>query len=379
MADVKAILYTDYKRQDGKCAVLVVTVVKRKLVKFNTKILATPDEWDDKHQLIKGKTKEVNDNNLIIRNCKSRINNILVKYRLKNTDLTPGLIRKEYLNPSYDTDFYAFWEAEMKNKKDFIAASTYAQHESVLNKLKEWRPNVNFSEVDKLFLEDFQRQCKKLKNKQNTINKNLKTIKVYINLALEQERIEKSPFKNLQKVKVRTEIEYLKKEELIILLDKYRKNLFPNNKQEGLRQYLFSCFTGIRISDSLALTYNNIVKGTLILKPKKTDKLQKIVKIPLSKPALEMIENNKEGFVFRQTVEQTVNKYLKGILGDCGINKRLRFHSARHTFATMFLHEGGKVEVLQQLLGHEDIRYTMIYVHVSDDDKEKQIRAFDNF
>jgi site-specific recombinase XerD len=45
----------------------------------------------------------------------------------------------------------------------------------------------------------------------------------------------------------------------------------------------------------------------------------------------------------------------------------------------MFLREGGKVEVLQQLLGHEDIRYTMIYVHVPDTDKEEQMKGFDLF
>lgn len=386
MADVKAILYTDYKRQDGKCAVLVVTVVKRKLVKFNTRILASSDEWDEKLQLIRGKTKEVNDNNLIIRNCKARINNILVKYRLKNTELTPELIRKEFLNPSYDTDFYAFYEAELKNKKEFVEPSTYAQHGSVLSKLKLFRKSCNFSELDKKWVEDYIVFCrsyknedsKTIKNKQSTINKNLKTIKVYINLALQQGKIEKSPFENIKKIKVRSEIEYLEEAELAKLLEIYRKNLFDKTKQDVLRRYLFSCFTGLRISDSLSLRYDSIVKTILVIKPQKTKELQKIVKIRLSKPALELLCSG-EGLVFAPMAEQTVNKYLKKILPYCGINKRLRFHSARHTFATMFLHLGGKVEVLQQLLGHEDIRYTMIYVHVSDADKETQMRAFDKF
>ena len=48
-----------------------------------------------------------------------------------------------------------------------------------------------------------------------------------------------------------------------------------------------------------------------------------------------------------------------------GLKKRLTFHTARHTYATGFLNAGGKVEVLQRIMGHTDIKTTMVYVHIS--------------
>ena len=49
-----------------------------------------------------------------------------------------------------------------------------------------------------------------------------------------------------------------------------------------------------------------------------------------------------------------------------GIVKRATCHTLRHSFATQMLRDGYDVRVVQQLLGHKDIRTTMIYLHVVD-------------
>ena len=46
---------------------------------------------------------------------------------------------------------------------------------------------------------------------------------------------------------------------------------------------------------------------------------------------------------------------------------------ARHTFATSFLSLGGKVEVLQKIMGHSKLETTMVYVHILDDDMIDQV------
>ena len=46
-------------------------------------------------------------------------------------------------------------------------------------------------------------------------------------------------------------------------------------------------------------------------------------------------------------------------------NKHITVHTLRHTFATSYLTRGGRVENLQQLLGHTNIQTTMLYVHFS--------------
>jgi site-specific recombinase XerD len=69
--------------------------------------------------------------------------------------------------------------------------------------------------------------------------------------------------------------------------------------------------------------------------------------------------------LFGTITEQKMNEYLKKIMDFAAIDKPITNHSARHTFATMFLDKTNDVATLQKLLGHTNIRETMVYVHIS--------------
>ena len=84
---------------------------------------------------------------------------------------------------------------------------------------------------------------------------------------------------------------------------------------------------------------------------------------------------------FYNYARQTPNRLLKAIGQLLGIESRIHHHVGRETFATEFIRRGGKVEVLQKLMGHSKITTTTKYVHVDNDMKRAaiaQLNALDN-
>ena len=73
---------------------------------------------------------------------------------------------------------------------------------------------------------------------------------------------------------------------------------------------------------------------------------------------------------------QKMNSYLKEIAEICGIKKRLSFHLARHSFATMTLSKGVPIESVSKMLGHTNIRTTQIYARITNKKIEHDILDF---
>jgi len=199
-----------------------------------------------------------------------------------------------------------------------------------------------------------------------------KNFKKYLHIANKKGIITPLSYTEIKTPRCLSNRTFLSGAEIKKLNEYHTSGFIADSLKAILGRFLFSCFTGLRISDIKAITKENIVGDVLIFFAKKTTKLQRV---QLNQSALSFVN---EETIFNGTYSEAhINRELKMISKICGITKRVTFHVARHSFATNFLICGGRVEVLQKLLGHSKIEQTMEYVHIVESITNIQIHHMD--
>jgi site-specific recombinase XerD len=69
--------------------------------------------------------------------------------------------------------------------------------------------------------------------------------------------------------------------------------------------------------------------------------------------------------------ESGLQKAVKIAVARAGIRKRVGCHTLRHSYATHLLENGTNIRMVQELMGHSDVKTTEIYTHVMSKDLEQ--------
>jgi len=323
-----------------------------------------------------------NDYNMLIKTELNKINEIFRLARLGFRTIDIEQFKKEYANFESREDFIVVWSQMMEERVNhgMIKKSTRDSNSSSLEALKKFMPKLIFAEINVSLLEKYKAfLANKMNYDSDSMFTRLKDFRTYLNLAIQAGYICEYPFRKFKMPKEQASIIFLNEEEFLKLKTYFYSGYLTKdtNKEKCLRAFLFICYTGLRISDLQAMTHKNIIHGILTFKPQKnTSNNQKTVEIPLNEQALKLIET-KKGKLFILPQESKIRQELSEIAQKIGLTQTCSPHQGRHTFATRFLAKGGRLEVLQQLLGHEDITTTMKYVHIDKQQKKREINFLD--
>lgn len=255
------------------------------------------------------------------------------------------------------------------------------------------RERLEFNHIDKKFVEDFLnflRKYRSTKCGRATLKKTkpLSDGSIYeifvifssiLNTAVKHGIIQNNPIKmldsSIKPKEVKSKREFLTREELEAMIktkaDRYTKDIF-----------LFSCYTGLRYSDVVSLSWEDIRKNgesfSIVKNQKKTGG---IVEVPLNRVAMSILPEIKEkGLVFGREKAQTVVGYhVSRWAKAAGIKKHISFHCARHTFATLLISKGADIYTVSKLLGHTKITTTQIYAKVVDESRRKAVELLPDF
>lgn len=363
----------------GTALVQVETYLNGKKKYFSTHVYLRPDQWDKKRRIVKNHPNATALNKILYHFIAELEKKELALWQ-QGKQISLDLLKSTPSSEEANYSFLSFMEKELNRSS--LKISTRLNHRRTWELLKEFKPVISFDDITYEFISSFDHFLRSKNYHTNTIAKHLKQLKRYVNLAINKEHldIKRYAFRKFKIRSVENNHTYLLPEELENL-----ENLLNKEKDTSLIHtldaFLFCCYTGLRYSDFTSLSSNNIVSiGNNLWLVYKSVKTQINIRIPLyllfQGKAITIIskyENNLKGF-FQLKDNSNINKKLILLTKKAGINKRISFHTARHTNATLLIYNGVNITTVQKLLGHKNIRTTQVYASIMDETVIKDLK-----
>ena len=342
-------------------------LLNQRKVYFKTNIYLKPEHWDKQTSQVCNHP-QANDLNTMLFEFILHLQAIELSLWKRGIPVTLSLlkdaIRKDKpVNVTFPV-FAKIYVQESDRKR-----STKENLLTTITVLQEFRPGLDFKDITYTFLKDFEVHLKEKGNSVNTVAKHMRQLRTLVNEAINQGYIPSDayPFRKFKIKQEKGRKEFLTPDELRKL-----ENLQVSDKRlrHVLDAFLFCCYTGLRYSDFCQLTPENIIrvngKRWLYFKSVKTDvEIRLPLHLLFEGKALAVLERYDIVTDFAKIGPNSeANKYLAQLAALARIRKHITYHTARHTCATLLVHQGVPITTVQKLLGHTSVRTTEVYSEV---------------
>ena len=381
-------------KADGNTAILCRITIDGKSTAITTGEECKVSEWNSKQGLTTNRktNQRINEfRELIEKNYRD----ILTMEGVVSVELIKNSLQGIATNP---TTLLAMSKAELQAVKESVGKSrakgTYLNLSYSDRNLREFVEDkgvqdILISTITEDLIEEYRFFLKKHRLKSSTINNNLCWLSRLMFRAVSRRIIRCNPFENARYEKEDRKIRFLQKNDVMKLMA-----MSMNDKEAELarQMFIFSCFTGLAISDMENLKYKHIQTAAdgqmYIRKERQKTKVEFVVPLhPIAEAIINYYRKEQARNEEQQTVKEkgdslvfqphcsrsVIGKNLSIVGKACGIRQRLSYHMARHTFGTMCLSAGIPIESIAKMMGHASISSTQIYAQVTDNKISKDM------
>ncbi len=368
--------------KQGKAQIYMRITVNGQRSEFSLKNAVKPKQWCSKKGRVKGTSALAKSINELIDSFTINAHKVHTRFTKKKRLFTAETIKNKMLSKGREQKMLiAVYEEHNQQIKRMVGIDysyiTFRRHVRTRMHLatfleKEYcLSDISLKLVDLQFITKFHDFLKSKRiGSQNTITKYVVDFKKIIRLAFANGWVSKDPFYHWKAKWQKVERDVLTEADL----EKLIKTKIKSRRLDCVKDvFIFACFTGLAYIDVEKLSKKHLKKGTdgstwIKINRSKTSIKSTVPLLPIPERILKKYKYLKDSKKLLPVVSnQKTNEYLKEIAILCGIEKKLTFHLARHTFATtVTLSNGVPIESVSKMLGHSSLRTTQIYAKVID-------------
>lgn len=352
--------------KQGTALVQVEALLNQRKIYFKTNVYLRPEHWDKRTAQVCNHP-QANDLNAMLFEFIIHLQAIELALWKRGVPATLSLLKDAMRkNRPVNVTFPVFAKeyVQHSDRRESTKENLY----TTITVLQEFRPGLDFKDITYTFLKDFEAYLREKGNGVNTVAKHLRQLRTLVNEAINQGYIHADayPFRKFKIKQEKGRHEFLTPDEL-----KKLENLEVSDRKlrHVLDAFLFCCYVGLRYSDFCQLTPANFIKVNgkrwLHFKSIKTGiELRLPLHLLFEGKALAILDKYNIAEFASLGSNSEVNKCLAQITMMARIKKHVTYHTARHTCATLLIHQGVPITTVQKLLGHTSVKTTEIYSEI---------------